>query len=92
MTIESLSNIEGLSGISDSGRTTFEISDSQLLYLKELDVTSENWENMSDSQKEMVISKINDRFEEMNISDKNVINDAVNASFSPEIAICPSQL
>lgn len=86
MTIESLSNIEGLSGISDSGRTTFEISDSQLSYLKELDVTSENWENMSDSQKEMVISKINDRFEEMNISDKNVINDAVNASFSPEIA------
>ena len=72
MTIELLSNIEGLSGISDSGRTTFEISDSQLSYLKELDVTSENWENMSDSQKEMVISKINDRFEEMNISDKNV--------------------
>lgn len=68
MTIESLRNIEGLSGISDSGRTTFEISDSQLSYLKELDVTSENWENMSDSQKEMVISKINDRFEEMNIS------------------------
>lgn len=65
MTIESLSNIEGLSGISDSGRTTFEISDSQLSYLKELDVTSENWENMSDSQKEMVISKINDRFEEI---------------------------
>ena len=86
MTIELLSNIEGLSGISDSGRTTFEISDSQLSYLKELDVTSENWENMSDSQKGMVISKINDRFEEMNISDKNVINDAVNASFSPEIA------
>lgn len=86
MTIESLSNIEGLSGISDSGRTAFGLSDSQLSYLKELDVTSENWEDMSDSQRGLVISKINDRFEEMNISDENLITDAVNASFAPEIA------
>lgn len=62
MTIESLSSIEGLSGISDSGRTAFEISDSQLSYPKELDVTQKIGRNMSDSQRGMVISKINERF------------------------------
>lgn len=85
MGIESFGNIEGFSKSVENTSSAIEISDSQLSYLKELDVPSDKWENMSSAQQDMVLSRINDRFAEMDIDDKNIMADAVSRSFSPEI-------
>lgn len=85
MGIESIGNIEGLSKSIEDTSSAIEISNSQLSYLKELDVPSDKWESMSSAQHDVVLSRINDRFAEMNIDNKNVMADAVTRSFSPEI-------
>ena len=75
MGIESFGNIEGLSKSVENTASAIEISDSQLSYLKELDVPSDKWESMSSAQQDVVLSRINDRFAEMNIDDKNIMAD-----------------
>ena len=85
MGIESFGNIEGLSKSVENTSSAIEISDSQLSYLKELDVPSDKWESMSSAQQDVVLSRINDRFAEMDIDDKNIMADAVSRSFSLEI-------
>ena len=85
MGIESSGNIEGLSKSVENTSSAIEISDSQLSYLKELDVPSDKWESMSSAQQDVVLSRINDRFAEMDIDDKNIMADAITRSFSPEI-------
>lgn len=85
MGIESIGNIEGLSKSIENTSSAFEISDSQLSYLKELDVPSDKWESLSSAQQDVVLSRINDRFAEMDIDNKNVMADAVTRSFSPEV-------
>lgn len=85
MGIEAFGNIEGLSKSVENTSSSIEISDSQLSYLKELDVPSDKWESMSSVQQDVVLSRINDRFAEMGVDDKNIMADAVTRSFSPEI-------
>lgn len=86
MELESLTNLEGISKESDFSKSAFEISDNQLSYLEELNVPSERWEIMSPSQQDLLASRINDRLEEIGITQKDVIENVVINSFSPEIA------
>ena len=85
MGIGSFGNIERLTKSVENTSSAIEISDSQLSYLKELDVPSDKWESMSSAQQDVVLSRINDRFAEMDIDDKNIMADAVSRSFSLEI-------
>ena len=70
MELESLTNLEGISKESDFSKSAFEISDNQLSYLEELNVPSERWEIMSPSQQDLLASRINDRLEEIGITQK----------------------
>jgi len=85
MAIESLGTIEGISRSAENLHSPLEISESQLSYLKELDVPSDKWENMSSSQRDLVVSRISERFEELGISRKDIIEDTISKNFSPEI-------
>lgn len=82
--LESLSSLEQLSKGVESCKP-FELSDVQMSYLKELDVPSAQWREMSPSQQESYLARISDRFEDLGIADRELIDSAMEKSFSPEI-------
>ncbi len=83
--IESLEGISATNKSLEGVNSPFELSDSQLQYLKELNVSSEQWEGMDIGQKNQCLSSLNDRFEELGISDNSVIESTLQNNFSPEL-------
>lgn len=82
--LESISNLEQLSKGVESCKP-FELSDVQMSYLKELDVPSEQWREMSPAQQESYLVRISDRFEDLGIDDMDLINSAMEKTYSPDI-------
>lgn len=85
MGFESFGNIEILSKKIENCNSSFELSDSQLTYLKELDVPSNKWESMSTSEQNSLVSRISKRLEELGIRRKDLIEDTISKIFSPKI-------
>lgn len=81
-------DLEGINnntkGIENSSKS-FEISESQHSYLKELDVPSDVWSEMNASDRTSCLSSIIDRFEELGIVAVEVIDEIISEIFSPEI-------
>ncbi|MBQ0052992.1 MAG: HNH/ENDO VII family nuclease [Bacteroidales bacterium] len=71
--------------IEDSPRYS-ELSHSQISYLKELNIPSEQWNCMDIESKRICLSCIADRFNELGIKDSNLIKTILKDNFSHELA------
>jgi len=81
--IELYSDLEGISKM--EGNSKIDISDSYISYLKELNVPSDNWKELSPSQQKSILEHINYRLDEIGINDDLQKTEILSKTFSTGI-------
>ena len=84
--LESLEGTKTVGKIIEESNQYSELSHSQISYLKELNVPSEQWDCMDSESKRNCLSCIEDRFNELGITDSNLIITTLKDNFSRELA------
>ena len=82
---ESLEGVDAIKNGLESSERLSELSESQIAYLKELNMPAEQWEELAFSSKSACLSAIEARFEELGISDNSVIESTLQNHFSAGI-------
>lgn len=84
--LESLEGTKTIGKSIEDSNQYSELSHSQISYLKELNVPSEQWDCMDSESKRIYLSCIADRFMELGVTDSNLITTTLKDNFSRELA------